>query len=59
MGEVGDQAGSYRVLGLSLEGAEVPHHLPDTLSKTQRPVVDCQGPRIKVSLGEKIDLSEL
>lgn len=56
VGEVGDEAGSYRVRGLPVEGAEVPHHLSDTLPEAQGPVVDRQGPRIKVTWERKESL---
>lgn len=49
VGEVRDEAGPDGVRGLALQGAEVPHHFPDTLPKAQGPIVDRQSSGVKVS----------
>lgn len=53
VGEVGHQACCDWVCWLPVKATEVPHHLPNTLSEAQSPVVDRQGPRVEITSGKK------
>lgn len=56
VGKMGDEASSYGVYRLPVQGAEVPDHLAHALPEAQRPVVDCQRPGVKETWRRKKSL---